>query len=159
MLFCIGFCSSSSSPAYRRHDVCRTLRLATRQLLLCRSHFHYVIGGGILFCLFGAFITGFRKITGRLLTKPWANSHFWLFAIGFHLTFDSLHNFRLAWHAAPYLHVRTRRGWEIWNLIETIGVLRTGHRHVDICCEPVLSYFNGPKAGNDPWDAWTLECP
>jgi len=45
---------------------------------------------------------------------------------------------------------------KIWNLIETIGVFVQGNAHVDICCEPCSSYFNGTKAGNDPWDAWTL---
>ena len=49
------------------------------------------------------------------------------------------------------------RGWEIWNLIETIGVFIQGIATLVFIANLVLSYFKGPKAGNDPWDAWTLE--
>src|SRR5260370_38750898 len=49
------------------------------------------------------------------------------------------------------------RGWEIWNLIEKIGVFVQGIATLLFVANLVLSYFNGPKARNDPWDPWTLE--
>src|SRR5205807_1209718 len=55
------------------------------------AHFHYVIVGGILFAVFGAFYYWFPKVTGRMYSEPLAKAHFWLFVIGFHLTFDSMH--------------------------------------------------------------------
>src|ERR1700722_4964341 len=55
------------------------------------AHFHYVIVGGILFCLFGAFYYWFPKMSGKMYSETLGRLHFWLFFIGFHLTFDFMH--------------------------------------------------------------------
>ena len=55
------------------------------------AHFHYVIVGGILFTLFGAFYYWFPKMSGRMYNETLGKLHFWLFLIGFHLTFDFMH--------------------------------------------------------------------
>src|ERR1700751_5717627 len=52
------------------------------------AHFHYVIVGGTLFALFAAFYYWYPKMTGRMLNERLGKWHFWLFLIGFHLTFD-----------------------------------------------------------------------
>src|SRR5215831_14569443 len=43
------------------------------------AHFHYVIVGGILFALFGAFYYWYPKMTGRMLSERLGKWHFWLF--------------------------------------------------------------------------------
>src|SRR5436309_10616235 len=121
------------------------------------THFHYVIVGGILFCLFGAFYYWFPKITGRLLNETLGKLHFWLFAIGFHLTFDSMHIPGLLGMPRRIYTYEPGRGWEIWNLIETIGVFVQGIATLIFVANLVWSYFKGETAGSDPWDAWTLE--
>src|SRR6202171_2561323 len=55
------------------------------------AHFHYVIVGGILFSLFGAFYYWFPKMTGKMCNETLGKLHFWLFLIGFHLTFSFIH--------------------------------------------------------------------
>ena len=72
------------------------------------AHFHYVIVGGILFALFAAFYYWYPKITGRMLSETLGKLHFWLFFIGFHLTFDFMHIPGIARDAAPNLHLRAR---------------------------------------------------
>src|SRR5215470_17684409 len=52
------------------------------------AHFHYVIVGGIMFATFGAFYYWYPRLTGRMLSESLGKWHFWLFLIGFHLTFD-----------------------------------------------------------------------
>src|SRR4030088_2887826 len=52
------------------------------------AHFHYVIVGGILVTIFAAFYYWFPKATGKTYSEKLASLHFWLFFIGFHLTFD-----------------------------------------------------------------------
>src|SRR6201993_1816864 len=55
------------------------------------AHFHYVLVGAIVFMIFAAIYYWFPKVTGRMLSETLGRWHFWLFVIGFHLTFDSLH--------------------------------------------------------------------
>src|SRR5437773_4517987 len=49
------------------------------------------------------------------------------------------------------------RGWDTWNLLVTIGVVFQGLGTLVFVANLVWSYFKGARAGNDPWDAWTLE--
>jgi len=121
------------------------------------AHFHYVIVGGILFALFGAFYYWFPKMTGRMLDETLGKWHFWLFLIGFHLTFDSMHIPGLLGMPRRIYTYEPGRGWEIWNLICTIGVLFQGLGVLVFVFNMIRSYYGGTPAGNDPWDAWTLE--
>ena len=49
------------------------------------------------------------------------------------------------------------RGWEIWNLIVSIGAIFQAAGILFFVGNLIWSYFHGEAAGNDPWDAWTLE--
>jgi cytochrome c oxidase subunit I len=121
------------------------------------AHFHYVIVGGILFALFGAFYYWYPKMTGRMLDEKLGKAHFWLFLIGFHLTFDFMHVAGVLGMPRRIYTYEPGRGWAVWNLISSIGVL---FQIVGILCfvfNLVRSYYKGKLAGNDPWDAWTLE--
>ena len=55
------------------------------------AHFHYVLIGGAVFPLFGGFYYWFPKITGRMLNETAGKWHFWLFFIGFNVTFFPMH--------------------------------------------------------------------
>ncbi len=121
------------------------------------AHFHYVIVGGILFALFGAFYYWFPKMTGRMLDDSLGKWHFWLFLLGFHLTFDFMHIPGLLGMPRRIYTYEAGRGWALWNMIVTIGVF---FQIVAVLCfvfNMIHSYFRGRVAGNDPWDAWTLE--
>jgi cytochrome c oxidase subunit 1 len=121
------------------------------------AHFHYVIVGGILFTLFGAFYYWFPKMSGRMYNETLGKWHFWLFFIGFHLTFDFMHVPGLLGMPRRIYTYEPERGWEIWNLICTIGVFFQIAGTLVFIGNLLWSYFNGKAAGNDPWDAWTLE--
>ena len=121
------------------------------------AHFHYVIVGAILFCIFGGFYYWFPKATGKMLNEGLGKLHFWLFVIGFHLTFDFMHIPGLLGMPRRIYTYEPGRGWDIWNVIVTIGTVIQGIATLVFVANLILSYFSGPKAGNDPWDAWTLE--
>jgi cytochrome c oxidase subunit 1 len=121
------------------------------------AHFHYVIVGGILFCLFAAFYYWYPKMTGRMYNEPLGKLHFWLFLIGFHLTFDFMHIPGLLGMPRRIYTYEAGRGWDAWNLIVTIGVVFQAAGILIFAANLVWSYFKGKLAGNDPWDAWTLE--
>src|SRR6266851_3362753 len=121
------------------------------------AHFHYVIVGAILFALFGAFYYWFPKASGRMYSEPLAKLHFWLFLIGFHLTFDFMHVPGILGMPRRIYTYEPGRGWDIWNLIVTIGVLFQAAGILAFVGNLFGSYFRGKNAGSDPWDAWTLE--
>ena len=121
------------------------------------AHFHYVIVGGILFSIFAAFYYWFPKMTGRMLNETLGKWHFWILLIGFHLTFDSLHIPGLLGMPRRVYTYEAGRGWESWNMIASIGVIFQGVAVLIFVYNMIQSYVKGTPAGNDPWDAWTLE--
>ena len=121
------------------------------------AHFHYVIVGGILFTIFGAFYYWFPKMTGKMYSETLGKLHFWLLVIGFHLTFDFMHVPGLLGMPRRIYTYEPGRGWDIWNLIVTIGFFFQALAVVVFVANLLWSYFKGKSAGSDPWDAWTLE--
>ncbi len=121
------------------------------------AHFHYVLVGGILFALFGAFYYWYPKITGRMLSETLAKWHFWLFVLGFHLTFDFMHVPGLLGMPRRIYTYEAGRGWEVWNLIVSAGAVFQTIATIIFVYNMIWSYYRGEVAGADPWDAWTLE--
>lgn len=121
------------------------------------AHFHYVIVGGILFCLFGAFYYWFPKMTGRMMSRTLGKWHFWLFVLGFHMTFDFMHIPGLLGMPREIYTYEPGHHWAVWNLIITVGAFIQAIAIMIFVVNLVLSHFRGAAAGNDPWDAWTLE--
>jgi len=121
------------------------------------AHFHYVIVGGIVFCIFAGFYYWFPKVTGRMYSETLAKVHFWLFVIGFHLTFDFMHVPGLLGMPRRIYTYEPGRGWDTWNFVVTIGVFFQAAGILAFVVNVVRSYFQGRPAGSDPWDAWTLE--
>ena len=121
------------------------------------AHFHYVLVGAILTALFGAFYYWYPKITGRMMSETLGKWHFWLFIIGFHLTFDFMHVPGLLGMPRRIYTYEAGRGWEGWNIIVGIGVVFQAVGTLCFVYNLVHSYLKGKEAGHDPWDAWTLE--
>jgi cytochrome c oxidase subunit 1 len=121
------------------------------------AHFHYVIVGGILFALFAGFYYWFPKMSGRMYSERLGKLHFWMFLIGFHLTFDFMHIPGILGMPRRIYTYEPGRGWDTWNFIVTVGVFFQAVGILIFIYNLVSSYFKGKLAGNDPWDAWTLE--
>jgi cytochrome c oxidase subunit I len=121
------------------------------------AHFHYVIVGGILFALFAAFYYWYPKVTGRLMSERLGKLHFWLFVLGFHLTFDVMHVPGLLGMPRRIYTYEPGRGWDTLNLVVSIGALIQAVAILVFVVNLILSYWKGARAGKDPWDAWTLE--
>ena len=121
------------------------------------AHFHYMLVGAILFAIFGAFYYWFPKMSGRIYNETLAKWHFWLFLIGFHLTFDFMHIPGVLGMPRRIYTYEPGRGWEIWNLIVSIGVVFQIAGILVFAFNLLRSLAKGDSAGSDPWDAWTLE--
>jgi cytochrome c oxidase subunit I len=121
------------------------------------AHFHYVLVGAILFMVFAAFYYWYPKMTGRLLNETLGKWHFWLFLIGFHLTFDFMHIPGVLGMPRRIYTYEADRGWMILNMITSSGAFFQAAGTLIFVYNLIWSYFKGPVAGPDPWDAWTLE--
>jgi cytochrome c oxidase subunit 1 len=121
------------------------------------AHFHYVLVGAITFCIFAAFYYWYPKVTGRMLNETLGKWHFWLFVIGFHVTFDTMHIPGLLGMPRQIYTYEPGRGWEVWNLIVSLGGIVQAVAVLLFVANLIRSYFKGAVAGPDPWDAWTLE--
>jgi len=121
------------------------------------AHFHYVIVGGILFTIFAAFYYWFPKVSGRMMNETLGKWHFWIFLIGFHLTFDPMHIPGLLGMPRRVYTYEAGRGWDTANMISSVGAIFQVVGILIFVYNLLSSFFVGPESGNDPWDAWTLE--
>jgi cytochrome c oxidase subunit I len=121
------------------------------------AHFHYVIVGGIVYGIFAATYYWYPKAFGRMMSKRLGLWHFWLFTIGFHLTFDPQHIAGILGMPRRIYTYHPGRGWEIWNQISTIGAFIQAIAALIFVINLIVSARKGAIAGDDPWDAWTLE--
>jgi cytochrome c oxidase subunit 1 len=121
------------------------------------AHFHYVLIGGLVFTIFGAIYYWFPKMTGRMVNETLARWHFWLFVIGFQLTFTTMHIQGLLGMPRRVYTYPADRGWEIWNQITTLGVFFQIAGVLFLVAALAQALRKGKPAGPDPWNAWTLE--
>jgi cytochrome c oxidase subunit I len=121
------------------------------------AHFHFVLVGALIFTVFGAIYYWFPKATGRLLSERLGRWHFWLFVVGFNLTFLPMHWAGMLGMPRRIYTYPADRGWDVWNLIATVGVPFQIAAVLIFLVNVVISLRRGERAGSDPWDAWTLE--
>src|ERR1700678_1290353 len=110
------------------------------------AHFPYVLVGAIVTALFGAFYYWYPKITGRLMSETLGKWHFWLFVIGFHLTFDVMHIPGLLGMPRRIYTYEPGRGWDTLNLIVSIGAFIQGVSVLVFVANLIISYWKGEKA-------------
>ncbi len=121
------------------------------------AHLHYVLIGGSVFPLFGAFYHWFPKWTGRLLNERLGRVNFWLMFIGFNLVFFPMH--QLGLHGMPrrvYTYL-PETGWGTLNLVASIGALILAAGVLVFIVNVFWSRRAGAVAGPDPWGGDTLE--
>jgi cytochrome c oxidase subunit 1 len=121
------------------------------------AHFHYVLFGGAVFGLFSGIYYWWPKFTGKLLNERLGKLHFVLMLIGFNLTFGPMHVLGLQGMARRYYTYPEGQGFDFWNLIETFGAFIIALSILVFIVNALYTRRRGPEAGNDPWDARTLE--
>ena len=158
MLFCLGFLFQfliAGLTGIMLASAPMTWQLGNSYFVV--AHFHYVIIGGILFGLFGAFYYWFPKVTGRMMSEKLGKWHFWLFVIGFHVCFDTMHIPGLLGMPRRIYTYEPGRGWDTFNFVVGIGAAIQAVAVLLFVWNLISSARRGAVAGNDPWDAWTLE--
>jgi len=121
------------------------------------GHFHWVIIGGILMGLFAGLYYWYPKVTGRMYSERLARWQFWLLLIGFILTFGPMHIAGMLGMPRRIYTYPVDRGWELWNQVSSLGAFLQAPSYLIFVWNMIVSLKNGALAGDDPWDAWTLE--
>ena len=121
------------------------------------AHLHYVLFGGSVFGIFSAFYYWLPKMTGWLMDERLGKIHFWIMLIGFNLTFFPQHILGLLGMPRRYYTYAAGQGWEIWNLMSTVGAYLIALSVLVFIINFFLSARRARVAGPNPWEAATLE--
>jgi cytochrome c oxidase subunit 1 len=121
------------------------------------AHLHYVLLGGAVFPLFGAFYYWFPKFTGRMLSERLGRWQFWLFFIGFNVSFFPMHVLGLRGMPRRVYTYGADMGWSQLNLIATAGALLIASSVLLFVINVLHSRRHGELSPDNPWGAGTLE--
>jgi cytochrome c oxidase subunit 1 len=120
------------------------------------AHLHYVLFGGSVFGVMAGAYYWFPKMTGRMLDEGLGKIQFVLMFVGFNLTFFPMHALGLAGmprRIADYAN----SNWNDLNLAATFGGFMIGASMLPFLWNVFVSLRSGKPAGDDPWEANTLE--
>ncbi len=121
------------------------------------AHFHYVLFGGSIFGLFAGLYYWWPKFSGRLLDEGLGELNFALMFIGFNLTFGPQHFLGVDGMPRRVFTYPSDMGWDLWNFVSTMGAYMLGVAVLVFIINAIKTMKSGERAGNDPWDARTLE--
>ncbi|MBP1965062.1 cytochrome c oxidase subunit I [Paenibacillus aceris] len=121
------------------------------------AHFHYVIVGGLVLGLFAGLYYWWPKMFGRMLNEGLGKLHFWLFFIGFHLTFFPQHFLGLMGMPRRVFTYQPGYDLEVGNLISTVGAFFMGIGTIVFLINIIATARKPVTALADPWDGRTLE--
>jgi cytochrome c oxidase subunit I+III len=134
-----------------------SLNLQLHDTMFVVAHLHYVLIGGAVFPLFGAFYYWFPKWTGRFLNEPLGWVNWTLLFIGFNLTFFPLHQLGLQGMPRRVYTYQPDDRWTLLNQTATVGAFLIATSVLTFLINVVVSYRRGRLAGDNPWNASTLE--
>ncbi len=121
------------------------------------AHIHYVLFGGAIFAIFGGIYYWFPKITGRMYNEVLGKLNFWLVFAGFNIAFFPQHFLGLDGMPRRIYTYDAGMGWNLWNGVSTLGAIVMAVGVLVMIHNLARSWRKGELAGNDPWDARTLE--
>jgi cytochrome c oxidase subunit I len=158
MLFCIAFliqflCAGITGISHAS----AALDWQTKNSYYLVAHFHFVFVGAIVFAMLGALPYWFPKMSGRMMSESLGRWTFWLWVIGFNMTFIIQHVLGLYGMPRRIFTYPDIPGWGWMNMVSTIGVFFMSAGSLVLVWNIAHSFFRGRVAGDNPWNAWTLE--
>jgi cytochrome c oxidase subunit I+III len=122
------------------------------------AHLHYVLFGGMVFPLFGAFYYWMPYISARPLSERLGKWVFWLMFIGFNVAFFPMHITGLAGMPRRVYTYSEYLGWGPLNLVSTIGAYTIGAGVLIFVIDLARKFrMNGGQNAGNIWNAGTLE--
>jgi cytochrome aa3-600 menaquinol oxidase subunit 1 len=122
------------------------------------AHFHNVLIGGTVYGMLAGMYYWWPKMFGYELDERQGKIAFWLFAIGFWITFGPQYLLGFAGMTRRMYTYPLGLGWHELNVISTVGAFVMGAGFLVLVYNVLWSMRYGVRdATGDPWDGRTLE--
>ena len=121
------------------------------------AHLHYVLIGGAVFPFFAGLYYWYPKMTGRLMSERLGKWSFALIFIGTNLTFFPMHQLGLEGMPRRIYTYLEGMGWGDLNFAITLAAFVLAAGFLLTLINAVISRTRGAEAGDNPWQADTLE--
>ncbi|CAM2153568.1 Cytochrome c oxidase subunit 1 [Pararobbsia alpina] len=121
------------------------------------AHLHYVLLGINVFPVLGGIYFWFPKFTGRMTSEKLGRIAFWVLFVGFNVAFFPMHIAGLLGMPRRIYTYAPDMGWNTVNMITSIGAFVFAFGVLLFLVDVAYSLRRGAAAGDNPWDAPTLE--
>jgi len=161
MLFAIGFVSLFVAGGITGLVLGQTsLDLPMHDTYFVTAHFHLVMGVASIFGMFAATYFWFPKMFGRFLNERLGRLHFWVTFIGVYCIFVPMHTMGIAGmprRYAQFTEYEFLKSLHPLVVFVSIAAVFTVLVQLIFYFNLIWSIFKGKKAGDNPWEATTLE--
>jgi len=161
MLFAIGFVSLFVAGGITGLVLGQTsLDLPMHDTYFVPAHFHLVMGVASIFGMFAAIYFWFPKMFGRFMNERLGKFHFWLTFIGVYCIFVPMHTMGMVGMPRRYSQFTEYRFLDSIHplvIFVSIAAIITALVQLVFYFNLIWSVFKGKKAGENPWEATTLE--
>lgn len=124
------------------------------------AHFHNTIIGGALFGIFAGICYWFPKITGYRLNERLGKYSFWLWIVGFFVSFTPLYALGLMGATRRLDHYDASTGWQPLFMLSVVGFILISLGATMQIIQIIVSYKQRKQLRDvtgDPWNGRTLE--
>jgi len=161
MLYAIGFVSLFVSGGLSGPFLAQpVLDIQLHDTYFVVGHFHLIMGVAAIFGIFAASYYWFPKMFGRMMNETLGRIHFFITLAGTYAIFMPMHYLGMAGQTRRYSEF-TQVAYQT-KLIPlqtfiTYAAIITISSQLIFVINLFWSMFKGPKAGDNPWEATTLE--
>jgi cytochrome c oxidase subunit I len=166
MLFAIGFVSLFVAGGITGLVLGQTsLDLPMHDTYFVLGHFHLVMGVAAIFGMFAGIYFWFPKMFGKMMSERLGKIHFWITFVGVYSIFIPMHIMGIVGMPRRYSRF-AENGQQIYGFLEslhplvlfvTVAAIITFFTQFLFLFNLIWSLIKGKKAGNNPWEATTLE--
>jgi cytochrome c oxidase subunit 1 len=161
MLFSIGFVSLFVSGGITGLFLGQTsIDIPLHDTYFVVGHFHLIMGVAAIFGMFAGTYFWFPKMFGRMMNEGLGKVHFLLTFIGVNAIFIPMHIMGIAGATRRYSShgglLYFKDAMPLHTFVSIAAFITIGAQLVFVI-NLLWSWFKGPKAADNPWEATTLE--
>jgi cytochrome c oxidase subunit I len=166
MLFALGFVSLFVAGGITGLVLGQTsLDFPMHDTYFVLGHFHLVMGVAAIFGMFAGIYFWFPKMFGKMMSERLGRIHFWITFVGVYAIFIPMHIMGIVGMPRRYSRF-AENGQQIYGFLEslhplvvfvTVAAIVTFLTQFLFLFNLVWSLIKGKKAGDNPWEATTLE--